>query len=88
MKTDEISERYATESVGLTLRLLAEEDSNQSSTVLVEGNADALKFLGELLIAVAEEKENENFSISPFGPGSVHFSKSATLGIYIHRLHD
>ena len=88
MKTDDICKRYAPKHVGLTLKLLEEDDGNEPSTLLVEGTDSALKMLAELLIAVAEEKENDGFSISPVGAGSVHFSRSATLGIYINRLDD
>lgn len=88
VKTDEICGRYAERPTGLTLRLLDEEDGNEPSTLLVEGSANALRLLGELLIAVAEEKENESFSISPFGAGRIHFSEAAKLGIYIHRIDD
>lgn len=86
MKTDEICERYEDECVKINVSLLVDEDTSDPSTVLVEGNANALKMLGELFIAVAEEKENESFSISPFGPGNIHFSEDAKLGIYIHRI--
>jgi hypothetical protein len=86
MKTDEICERFSEKSVGLVLRLLDDGDGDQSSTVLIEGPARALRMLAELLIAVADESENEGFSISPFGAGKDHFSTASELGVYIHRL--
>ena len=86
MKTDEICERYSDKDVGLALRLLDEEDGEPPSTVLIEGSARALRMLAELLIAVADETENEGFSISPFGAGKAHFSVASKLGVYIHRL--
>jgi hypothetical protein len=67
------------------LRLLDEDDGSEPSTVLVEGSSRALKMLAELLIAVAEEKENDGFSMSPMGAGNIHFSKATKLGIYIYR---
>lgn len=85
MKTDEISERYAEQKVGLILRLLQDDDGD-SSSVLIEGSQQALRMLAELLLAVAEEPENEDFSISPFGAGKAHFSELSELGLYIHRL--
>jgi hypothetical protein len=85
MKTDEICDRYSENSVGLVLRLL-NDDLGSPSDVLVEGSSDALKMLAELLMAVANEVENDSFSISPFGPGRFHFSKTAEIGIYIHRI--
>lgn len=86
MKTDDICERYADKNVRLTLSLLDEEDGDPPSTVLIEGPARALRMLAELLIAVADEAENEGFSISPFGAGKAHFSVASKLGVYIHRL--
>jgi hypothetical protein len=84
MKTDEICDRYSDKSVGLVLRLL-DDDQKSPSTVLIEGSADALKMLAELLVAVADEPDNDGFSISPFGAGKLHFGKASKLGVYIHR---
>ena|SRR5437773_256699 len=86
MKTDKICARYYKKKVGLVLRLLETEEGAKFPLVLIEGSADALKMLAELLVAVADEPENDGFEISPYGPGSAHFSRKANLGIYIHRL--
>ena len=86
MKTDEICERYSERSAGLALRLLDDEDGDPPSTVLIEGPARALRMLAELLVALADETENEGFSISPFGAGKNHFSAASELGVYIHRM--
>jgi hypothetical protein len=88
VKTDEICEHYASERVDLTMRLLDEEDGSKPSMVLIEGSAVALKMVAELLIAVADEKENDGFSMSPFGAGNAFFSEGAKLGIYIYRIDD
>jgi hypothetical protein len=85
MKTDEICGRYSESPVGLTLRLLDDED-DPPSTVLIEGSARALRMLAELLIAVSDEDDDGGVSLSPFGAGMIHFSDVATLGFYIHRL--
>ncbi|OUL97933.1 hypothetical protein [Variovorax sp. JS1663] len=84
MKTDDISERYADQKVGLILRLL-QDDEGDTASVLIEGSQQALRMLAELLLAVADEPENEGFSISPFGAGKTHFSELSELGLYIHR---
>jgi len=63
----------------LTLR--AAEDG----TVLVEGSASALEFLGNLLIAQARSQDC-GFQLSPSGAGGALFSPSSDLGIYIHRI--
>jgi len=87
MKTDDICEFYAEKKVDLTIRILEVEDEDEDEElVLIEGRRDALKFLAELLLAVSEESADDGFSISPIGAGSIHFSESATLGIYIHSL--
>ena len=88
MKTDEICERYAERSAGLVLRLLAEEDGDPPSTVLIEGPARALRMLAELLIAVTDDPGDDGFSMSPFGAGNDHFAAASELGVYIHRRPD
>lgn len=85
MKTDDICEQYFDKQVGLEIQLLQDEDEDDATMVLIQGNPDALKLLAELLTAVAEGPENDGFSISPFGAGSTHFSPESKLGIYIHR---
>lgn len=85
MKTDDICDRYSDKSVGLVLKLL-EDEKSLPSTVLIEGSSEALRMLAELLLAVADEPENDGFSISPFGAGKLHFGESAEIGVYIHRL--
>jgi len=63
----------------ITLRAAAD------GTVLVEGSASALEFLGNLLIAQAQTQTDCGFQLSPSGAGSALFSSSSNLGIYIHR---
>jgi hypothetical protein len=79
MKSDDVCETYAKKKVKLTVRLLDDED------VLIEGTSEALEFLGNLLLAHAEEKEDGRH-ISPHAAGSIFFSPESTKGIYIHRL--
>lgn len=86
MKADDVCERYSSESVGLTMRMLEAEVGEVSTTVLIEGGSEALRMLGELLLAIADEPDEEGFSISPFGAGRFHFSDASKLGVYIHRL--
>lgn len=85
METDDICVRYADEAVGIVLRLL-EDDDGQTRTVLAEARPNALRMLGELLIAVADGNSGDSFHISPFGPGNKHFDTKSKLGIYIHRV--
>lgn len=85
MKTDEICDRYSDKSVDLVLRLLG-DDARSPSDVLIEGSSDALRMLAELLLAVADEPDNDGFGISPFGAGKLHFGEGAEIGVYIHRV--
>lgn len=78
MKTDDICDYYADKGVKLTVRLIDDE------TVLLEGTAEALSFLGKVLLAHAEEKEDGRL-LSPNSSGQVFFTKESTLSIYIHR---
>ncbi len=77
MRSDDVCEEYAAKNVKLTVRLLDDED------VLIEGNSEALEFLGQLLLAHAAEEHGRH--LGPDGAGSVFFSRESTKGIYINR---
>jgi hypothetical protein len=79
MKSDDICDTYARKNVRLTVRLLNDED------VLIEGDPDALEFLGSLLLAHAREKTCGR-NIGPHAAGNAFFTKDSTMGIYIHRV--
>jgi hypothetical protein len=66
--------------------MLDEEADAPDPTVLLEGPPEALEMLAELLMAVAKDRANDGFGISPTSAGRAHFSASATLGLYVHRL--
>lgn len=85
MKSDDVCARHADTPVSLTLRML-DAEAGEEPIVLIEGTPKALHMLAELLIAVADDPENDGFSMSPRGAGSIHFSADATFGFYIHRL--
>ena len=53
--------------------------------LLIEGHADALRFMADLLYAVADEEANDGFSLSLFGAGSAHFSEDSEVGFYMYR---
>jgi hypothetical protein len=84
VKTDDICEEYSDEGVGLTPRIL-KDDEEFSDTVLIEGSSRALSLLGKLLLAVANGPNGDGFSLSPDSAGSVHFSNDSELGFYIHK---
>ncbi len=75
VKADDVVGRYARKKVDLSLRLL-ECEGGAKPLVLIEGGPDALKMLGALLVAVADDKDK--FSISPDGAGSVPLTKNFT----------
>ena len=84
MRTDEICEKHSRKAAKLTVKLL--EDDAGFGSVLIQGGTEALRMLAELIVAVAEERENDGFEISPHGGGKIFFSKESTHGVYIHRL--
>ena len=77
---DEVCSANADRGVKLTSRLMDE------GYLLLEGDSEALKFLGELLIAQANFSPDCGFQIAPNGPGSALFTEGSTTGLYIHRL--
>ncbi len=62
-----------------------EEPTPVQDYVLIEGDNDSIRFLGELLVAYATGDLGCSFELHPQGAGSAHFSDSSTLGIYIHK---
>ena len=85
MKPDEICVRYGDLKSDLSLRLLPTDEGGDDK-ILIEGHSRALHLLAELLMAVADEKENDGFGMGPRSAGSFHFSKTSEFGVYIHRL--
>lgn len=72
-----------TVSVGLHIGVMRHEDEAEDF-VLVQGSRDALRFLGELIFAVADSDSlPADFSIGPRSAGQFHFADSATEAIYI-----
>lgn len=59
-------------------------DDEEGGLVLIEGGADDLRFLGQLLLAVASGGA-PGLQLDPRGAGSTHFDPSSRLGVYIHR---
>lgn len=71
----------------LTVRLLPPSaDPDEDPMVLIEGDTSSLRFLADLLMAVAADDGDCGFQMSPVGAGHAHFSSAADIGIYIHRL--
>jgi len=57
------------------------------STVLIEGSAKALEFLGRFIVAHSQADPDDcGIGLSANGAGSAWFTKESTLGFYLHRL--
>jgi hypothetical protein len=70
---------------GLDLRLIAGDDSvGELPLVVVRGTPDALRFLADLLRAVADSPTvPARFQMAPNAAGQFHFSAAAEVGLYI-----
>ncbi len=63
-----------------------DNDALPQNYVLIEGDADALKFLADLILAQIGSDYGCTLNIHPNGAGRNHFSDASTLGIFVHRL--
>lgn len=81
MSVDEICEKYARRKAKITVRIL--DDKNDM--ILIEGDASALEFLGNLFLAQASASDC-GFQIAPNSAGKTLFNPNSTLGVYIHRI--
>jgi hypothetical protein len=56
-------------------------------TVLIEGDAASLEFLGRFILAHSRaENDDCHNGLHPKGPGNAWFSKESALGFYLHKL--
>jgi hypothetical protein len=90
MIPDKICAKYAGENKvptkkKLTVKIIP-EDENGPAIVLIEGEQEALEFLGRLLLSQARFKLDCGFQIGPKSAGNALFKRNSTHGIYIHRL--
>jgi hypothetical protein len=81
MSVDEVCETYARRKAKITVSILDDEND----MILIEGNADALEFLGNLFLAQARANDC-GFQIAPNSAGKALFTPDSTLGLYIHRI--
>src|SRR4029434_5267293 len=73
---DNVCTEFADRARSLAIRLA------DPSTVLIEGDPESWRFLGELLVAQASYESDCGFEISPKGPGSAFFANRSGLGLY------
>jgi hypothetical protein len=62
-----------------------QEQAPLENYVLIEGDNESLRFLGELLIAFAEGDWGCSYDLHPKRAGSAHFSEASTVGLYFHK---
>ena len=80
-----VIEKYSRKRVRFTVKMLGTAMRTEEDTVVIEGEAPALEFLGNLLLAQAHAHD-DGFGLSPSGAGKVFFTPGSVLGIYLHRL--
>jgi hypothetical protein len=89
METDDIFVRYADAGKAkLSLSLLPNETEEEAADplILIQGPPQALRLLGELLIAIADSEKERHRQASPHGGGSFHFDPASQFGFYINRV--
>lgn len=91
MKPDNVCAKYAGEGKvpqnrRLTVQMLKSRYGNETDLVLIEGEAEALEFLGKVLIAQSKYEKDCAFYFGPNTAGNAFFTNNSTLGFYIHRL--
>ena len=67
-------------------RVQIKSSKMKDGSILIEGRAQALEFVGKLFLAQAKFKKDCGFQLSPSGAGSGRFKKGSKVGFYIHRL--
>ncbi len=73
-----------TRPVGLHVGVVQSQDGFED-LVLIEGSREALRFLAEILVALAEaEALPADFSMSPSGAGRFHLAETTTEALYIN----
>jgi hypothetical protein len=79
-----------TRPVQLDLRVLdGDHEADELPLVLVRGTAEALRFMADLLTAVADSPTKPSrFQLAPNAAGRFHFSSAADAGLYIECLSD
>jgi hypothetical protein len=56
-------------------------------TILIEGDAAAIEFLGQFILAHSRsDKDDCHSGLHPKGAGNAWFTKGSTLGFYLHKL--
>ena len=83
---DHVLDQFPEGRIVLTTRTIPPSGDEDVPMIEIEGDAEALRFLGRLILAQADYPFDCGYGISPRGPGCILFSANSELGIYIHRL--
>ncbi|WP_193177619.1 hypothetical protein [Oricola nitratireducens] len=85
MMTEEILEKMCEEKSKPRFDIIP-ADEKRMGHLLIEGDCVAIRNMGILLIALAEESDGEDFgfSLAPDGAGSACISKNSNYGLYIN----
>jgi hypothetical protein len=86
-----ILERHGARDQKLTVTTFTASEDGESEDipgvpeefVLLQGDSDSLRFLGQVILAMADGELGGSFFLHPNGAGSAHFSTSSTVGIYL-----
>ena len=85
-RPDDVSDDFDKGSIQLTTRLVESADPDGMPTLIIEGDASSLEYLGRLILSQAKYDLDCGYGIDPKGAGSAFFTEQAAVGIYIHRL--
>jgi hypothetical protein len=86
MNLKEVIEKYAESPSKLTVRTFVEPGEMPETYVLFEGDVEALRFLGEAILAFANSDSGCNWDVHPKGAGNFYFGGDSTAGIYLHKV--
>ena len=86
MNIKEVIEKYANNPSKVTARTFSEPGETPETFVLLEGEPDALRFIGESILAFVDSAAECNWDIHPRGAGNTYFGSDSTVGIYLHKL--
>ena len=84
MNINDVIDKYDIKNLRIHTRMLEPDEDNIDPSLLIEGTADALRKLGELIIAVTEDDKWSNLHMAPNGTGCAHFTKDSKIGLYIN----
>ena len=84
IRPDRVAQHYHAAGVDLRIRVLPPEGEYSKPMIVIEGHAEALLFLADLLLAQATDELDCGFQVDLPAPGLL--SDQSQYGIYIHAL--